>query len=49
MRTKIWENFVWIKENVRIIHISKSVEKHRTVQIIQDVQITQGQIVRAIL
>ena len=54
---KLRENFVRIKQNVQIIHTSKSMEtigKHTIVQItivwiIHDVRISEGQIIRAIL
>ena len=57
IRTKIREHFVRIKRNVRIIHVSKSMEsagKHTIlrlmiVRIILDVRISKGQIIRALL
>ena len=53
IRTKVRENCVRIKQNVRIIHTSKSREKHTImritiVRIIRDVRISEGQIIRAI-
>ena len=48
------ENFVRIKQNVWIIHASKSMEKHAIgqtaiVRIVREVWISNGQIIRAIL
>ena len=48
IRTKIRENCVQIKQNVRIIQTSKSMGKHTIVQLMI-VRISEDQIIRAIL